>query len=584
MIVIDKIKNKTKFDYLLKRNFITHQELKEAFKIAQKENKSVEFILINQFNVPKTELGKALSLYYNCEFYSFSPNINVPKDLIKGLKKEFLERNLWVPLKEENGKTIILINDPYDIDKTDIIKKFFKNVKIKVAIREDILEVINYFWNNLNKPTETELVRDFFVEFQDDILPEESYPSLEDDLLLSENRVVKFVHTMILDAWEKGASDIHIEPCSLTYKTDIRFRIDGVCQHYATIPNSIAREVVSRIKIMANLDIAEKRLPQDGKIKFMKDGKLLLELRVATLPSVGGLEDVVLRLLSTGTPMDLEKLGMTQDVLEKFKKLIKKPYGLILVVGPTGSGKTTTLHSALKCINTPEIKIWTAEDPVEITQKGLRQIEVNPKIGLTFARIMRAFLRADPDVIMIGEMRDKETASIAIEASLTGHLVFSTLHTNSAPETITRLLDMELDPFNFADSLLGVLAQRLIRKLCPHCKEEYHPSEEEFNELVEEFGKDQFEKMNIKYTPDLKLYRPRGCKFCGNTGYKGRIGIYELLVNSSNIKKLIKRKAPTEEIRKVAVSEGMMTLKQDGILKVFQGISDFKEVKRVCIE
>ncbi len=389
---------------------------------------------------------------------------------------------------------------------------------------------------------------------------------------------------MILDAWRKKASDIHIEPSPSDKITRIRFRIDGICQPYIQVPNAFTRAVVSRIKIMANLDIAEKRLPQDGKIKFKQKGKDLLELRVATVPTVGGLEDVVLRLLHTGTPLKLNEIGMSERNLKKFIDIISQPYGLVLVVGPTGSGKTTTLHSALSYINTPDKKIWTAEDPVEITQPGLRQVEVRPKIGLTFARIMRSFLRADPDVIMIGEMRDEETATIGIEASLTGHLVFSTLHTNSAPETVTRLLEMGLDPYNFADSLLGVLAQRLIRTLCKNCKEAYHPTKEEFDELVAEYGEEYFGRVGVKYSGNLILYRPKGCDVCGGTGYKGRMGIHELLINDDEIKALIKKKAPTEEIRKVAIRQGMTTLKQDGIEKVLEGYTDLKEVRRVCIK
>jgi type II secretory ATPase GspE/PulE/Tfp pilus assembly ATPase PilB-like protein len=265
------------------------------------------------------------------------------------------------------------------------------------------------------------------------------------------------------------------------------------------------------------------------------------------------------------------------------RKVIAKPYGLILAVGPTGSGKTTSLHAILGHINKPDIKIWTAEDPIEITQAGLRQTEVKPKIGLDFARMMRAFLRADPDVIMIGEMRDEETASIGIEASLTGHLVFSTLHTNSAPETITRLLDMGLNPLNFSDAFLGVMAQRLVRRLCKNCQEEYHPSDEEFEEIVNDYGKKWFEKTNVEYDSDLTLFRPKGCEACSDTGYRGRLGIHELMEGTPRIKLMIKKQANTEQIFEQAMKEGMATLKQDGILKVFRGLTDISEVRRVCI-
>jgi type II secretory ATPase GspE/PulE/Tfp pilus assembly ATPase PilB-like protein len=333
---------------------------------------------------------------------------------------------------------------------------------------------------------------------------------------------------------------------------------------------------------MARLDIAEKRKPQDGKIKFRLPTNRDIELRVATIPTAGGNEDVVMRILAASEPMPMEALKMTDRNLEGFKKIAANPYGLILVVGPTGSGKTTTLHSALGYINQPERKIWTAEDPVEITQYGLRQVQVQPRIGFTFAAAMRSFLRADPDVIMVGEMRDEETAHIGIEASLTGHLVFSTLHTNSAPETITRLLDMGLDPFNFGDALLGVLAQRLVRTLCAACKEPYHPPEATFHELREAYGPEYFDQLGIEYSPDFQLHKAVGCAECSDLGYKGRVGIHELLLGSSEVKQLIQTRARMVDIRNCAVQEGMTTLLQDGILKIRDGLTDFTQVKAVA--
>ena len=304
---------------------------------------------------------------------------------------------------------------------------------------------------------------------------------------------------------------------------------------------------------------------------------------MATLPTAGGYEDAVLRILAKAGAMKLDEMGLNERNLSLMKQIIGQPYGLVLVVGPTGSGKTTSLHAALGHINKPGIKIWTAEDPVEITQAGLRQVEARPKIGLDFERIMRAFLRADPDVIMIGEMRDRETASIGVEASLTGHLVFSTLHTNSAPETVTRLLDMGLNPLNFSDAFLGVMAQRLVRRLCLKCREAYHPSREEFEEIVDDYGREAFGSTGIVFGPRLSLYRPVGCDACSGTGYKGRLGIHELMAGTPEIKRMIKKAAPSEALLEQALKDGMTTLKQDGILKAFQGTTDLGEVRRVCI-
>jgi type II secretory ATPase GspE/PulE/Tfp pilus assembly ATPase PilB-like protein len=404
-----------------------------------------------------------------------------------------------------------------------------------------------------------------------------------DNVTLVDSKVIMFVNKMIVDAYRRKASDIHIEPSTHVRNATIRFRIDGICQPYVQIPNSFSRPIISRIKVMARMDIMERRKPLDGKIKFKSKSTDPIELRVVTIPTSGSKEDLVIRLLPSGKPLKLSELGVFKYNLDRLVDIIKSPYGLILAVGPTGSGKTTTLHSALNLINTPEKKIWTAEDPIEIDQRGIRQTEVHRRIGLDFAALLRSFLRADPDVIMVGEMRDNETAKIVVEASLTGHLVFSTLHTNNAPATVTRLLEMDIEPSNFADSLLGILAQRLGRRLCKRCKKKSDSPEEEFERIISEFGMDPLGLLNEFNRRSLELYLPVGCNSCGNTGYSGRIGFHELLINNDEIRALIKKDGSTEDIRRAAAHGNMYSLKQDGILKVLNGITDMAEVRRVCI-
>jgi type II secretory ATPase GspE/PulE/Tfp pilus assembly ATPase PilB-like protein len=455
-----------------------------------------------------------------------------------------------------------------------------KTVAFCVALKEDILEYINLFTQDEKElASMDEILSQLDMEDRE---IEEAEASLGEE----DSAVVQLVNKIIIDAYNRGSSDIHIEPYPGRQNTQVRIRVDGSCAVYQTIPYAYRNAIVSRIKIMSDLDIAERRKPQDGKIKFRKYGGLDIELRVATVPTQGGMEDVVLRILAAGEPIPLNKMGFSDWNYDNFINIITQPYGIIFVCGPTGSGKTTTLHSALGYINKPETKIWTAEDPVEITQRGLRQVQVHPKIGFDFANAMRSFLRADPDVIMVGEMRDKETTHIGIEASLTGHLVFSTLHTNSAPESVTRLLDMGMDSFNFADAILGILAQRLARTLCEKCKEAYHPTKEEYDELLREYGDDEtFEKIvNIPYSDKLTLYRPTGCERCHGTGYSGRCAIHELLIGTDPMKQLIQERASVENIRNLAVTEGMTTLKQDGISKIFGGKLDLLQVRKVCIK
>ncbi len=573
---------KTKFDYLLAQNRVTQEELHSAIAESRRRQIDVESILIEQYKVPKSELGTSLSQFFRCPFMEFDERIIPPPDLMKDLKLEYLRRNFWLPLRREDDGIMVLIDNPQDLQRADSVAQALKNRKIKwaVGLRKDIaLFLAVASGEGASKDSIGNILGDLRAEDAPDVLEMTAGELDEND-----SAVIRLANQIIMDACKARASDIHIEPYGAQRDTVIRYRVDGSCSEYQKIPGAYRRAIVARIKIMAQLDISERRKPQDGKIKFRLAEGREIELRVATVPTANANEDVVMRILSASDSIPIDKLGMTERNLREMKKVAQKPYGLILCVGPTGSGKTTTLHSVLGYINKPERKIWTAEDPVEITQYGLRQVQVMPKIGFTFAQAMRAFLRADPDVIMVGEMRDEETASTGIEASLTGHLVFSTLHTNSSVETVIRLLDMGLDPFNFADALLGVLAQRLVKRICPECRAEYHPERTEFDELAEAYGKDAFERLGQKYDEAFVLYKGKGCYNCNKSGYRGRAAIHELLIASDEMKRLISTKARVTEMLALARSEGMTTLVQDGVLKSLSGLTDFRQVKAVAIK
>jgi len=574
---------KTKFDYLISSNIISQKDLDQAMAQARKMKNSVESLLMSDYHVSKEDIGKSLSIFYNTRFIPYDERMVIPGQLLKGLKPSYLKNNLFVPVAQSDSKIVITMENPNYLPGQDTVKGLIpgKEFEFCVSLREDIIKMIDHFFDVKRSSliADSGSIEEILGQLESG---EEEEGEYLDGVSEEDGAIVQLVNKMIVDAYNRGASDIHIEPRMGKADSIIRFRIDGACQVYQTIPYTYKAALASRIKIMSDLDIAERRLPQDGKIKFRKYAPLDIELRVATLPTSGGNEDVVMRILSAGEPQSLDKMGMRERDYNALLLILQKPYGIVLVVGPTGSGKTTTLHSALHFINKPEIKIWTAEDPVEITQEGLRQVQVHPKIGLNFASAMRSFLRADPDVIMVGEMRDEETVSTGIEASLTGHLVFSPLHTNSAPETITRLLDMGMDPFNFADAILGILAQRLVRTLCEKCKVAYHPSEEEFDALVRAYG-DNFDALEISYNGELTLYKPKGCQACMNVGYRGRTGIFELLICTPIMKSLIQNKARMEEIRHQAISDGMATLMQDGIRKIFLGQTDLIQVRKVCM-
>ena len=577
-------KTPTKFDYLVANNRITQAELDAAIAEARKGQTDIESLLLDKYKVPKADIGKSLSQFYKCPFIEYDGRMVLDPELLKTLNMDYLKKNYWLPLKRDKEGVQILIDDPNSLDRVQDIRRIFpgRTLQFAVGLRRDILQFL-YAASGEVEPAGRGSLADIMGELVGEAEQEKQEDAGAGAVDENDSAIVRLANQIISDAYKMGASDIHVEPYGEKRETMIRFRVDGSCFEYQKIPPAYRRALVSRYKIMARLDIAERRKPQDGKIKFMVGNKEI-ELRVATVPTAGFNEDIVMRILAASEPLPLEKLNMSERNLREIKNIAAKPYGIILCVGPTGSGKTTTLHAILGHINTPERKIWTAEDPVEITQYGLRQVQMQPKIGLTFAAAMRAFLRADPDVIMVGEMRDKETAETGIEASLTGHLVFSTLHTNSAVETVTRLLEMGMDPFNFADALLGVLAQRLCKTLCKECKEKYHPPKEAFDELAHAYGEEAFAKLGYQYDDNFVLYRSKGCETCKNSGYKGRTGLHELLIGTDEIKRMIQKRATAEELLKVARDQGMTTLVQDGVVKVIQGWTDFKQVKAVAIK
>ena len=579
----------SKFDRLVTNNHITQNELDNAVAESRKGLSDFESILIEKYKVPKLEIGKSLAQFHKCPYIEYNDRTLADIELLKNLNVDYLKKNHWMPLKRDRTAIEILTDDPSDLDRVADIKRTFPglNIRFAISLRRDIAQ----FLGSATGQGDTSSTRKLDENVSDilgELVNEAQEATAADDagggLDENDNAIVRLANQIIADAYRQGASDIHVEPYGEKRETLVRFRVDGDCFEYMKIPQSYRRAIVSRLKIMASLDIAERRKPQDGKIKFKLSDNKDIELRVATIPTSGYNEDVVMRLLATSEPLPLDKMGFSDRNLAAIKGIAAKPYGIILCVGPTGSGKTTTLHSVLGFINTPDIKIWTAEDPVEITQYGLRQVQVQPKIDFTFAAAMRAFLRADPDVIMVGEMRDKETAEIGIEASLTGHLVMSTLHTNSAVETVTRLLDMGCDSFSFADAMLGVLAQRLTRRICKDCKEQYVGTAVEYEEIRQGYGPEHWDKLGIPQDNTFRLARGKGCETCNRTGFKGRVALHELLLGSDKLKRMIQSKARTEEMLRAAIEEGMTTLMQDGVQKALLGQTTFKEVKAVAIK
>lgn len=574
-------------EVLIEAGLATAQDIERALAEQRRRGgRRIGQILVDLKVVSEVDLSMTLAKKFELPFVDLD-RCEINEESVLELSREFIEKYKVLPLDSDNNSITIAICDPLAIDTIDLVRVHTKKQVCEVVVTPSQLEI--FIPKYLDKVSTAQTATEMDSILKGLALDESQFGATEADtsteLALvkeSDNAIIKLANQIIIDAYRKGASDIHVEPNGRERQMMVRFRIDGDCVAYQEIPATYRQPLVARFKIMSQLDISERRKPQDGKIRF-KIAEKQIELRVATIPTVNSNEDLVLRILAASKPLPIEQMGLSPRNLRSLQGLVKQPYGLILCVGPTGSGKTTTLHSALGSINTIDTKIWTAEDPVEITQPGLRQVQVNAKIGFTFAQAMRAFLRADPDVIMVGEMRDMETASTAVEASLTGHLVFSTLHTNSAPETVTRLIDMGLDPFSFADALLGVLAQRLTRTLCKQCRTRTPAEPKEKDELKSLYGSTVFDDMLRAHDiGDLWLWRPVGCEACAKSGYRGRIALHELLVTDDEMKQSIQHKAPVGEIRAHAQRGGMTTLLQDGIEKVVMGHTDLQQVLAVC--
>ena len=533
----------------------------------QQKGKRLGEVLVELGMVDESAIARVLANRLGLPFIDLD-STDIESDALAEIPARVIREQQVFPIRADIETLTVAMGDPLSTEAIDAVRFTCKKRVVEVVATPTQLKT--YIADRLSTQESSE----DFETYLHSLGSSGADGDAEDD-----DDVIKLVNRFIVDAVRDRASDIHIEPYGEKQDLRVRFRVDGQLRNYRRIPSEYRERIVARMKIMARLNIAERRLPQDGKIRF-KLGEREIELRMVTVPTAGEDEDVVLRILAGSGALPLSEMGLSPENLQAVEALVRRPYGLMLAVGPTGSGKTTTLHSMLAQINDVKKKIWTVEDPVEITQPGLRQLQVQPQIGLTFASAMRSFLRADPDVIMVGEMRDEETAHMGIEASLTGHMVLSTLHTNTAPETVTRLIDMGMEPFSFSDALLGILSQRLARQLCGKCKVQYDATPDETDEFRRYIGVDAVERATTGGV--LKLWRADGCVECEKTGYRGRLALHELLVNNDEIRAAIQRKATTGEIRDLAQQAGMQTLLQDGVAKCLQGHTDLKQVLAVC--
>ncbi|QDS93397.1 Type II/IV secretion system protein [Roseimaritima multifibrata] len=558
-------------DILLKEGVISLDQLSESERVAADARLSVGEALVKLEYASPEEVAQATAKFHHVPYVDLRER-KIPEHIIELIPESVARENMVLPFDEEDGTLRVLLADPFDLETTEKLR-FILNKKIETAMApvQSIQEAINQYYGQVEGESADSMLQEFTDTAIDFTETSDADDTGGDDGDMDENSppVVRLVHLMIQEAVQLRASDIHVEP--FEERIRIRYRIDGVCVERDSPPRRMLGSLVSRIKILAKMDISERRRPQDGRIKITVGDKEL-DLRVSIIPTNHG-QSVVMRLLDKDNiKVGTRQLGLAERDFRNFNSLIKRPNGIILVTGPTGSGKTTTLYASLNALNRPDRKIITAEDPVEYYLPGINQVEVKHNIGLDFALIIRSMLRQAPNIILVGEMRDTETASMGIQASLTGHLVFSTLHTNDAPSAITRMVDIGVPGYLVASSVIAVLAQRLVRTICPRCKQSYKPPQS----VIDDAG------LPPELVAHAEFAKGKGCSYCQRSGYRGRLGIYELMMVTSGIREMMFKAAPTQEIREKAIEQGMTTLYADGMRKVLRGITTFDEVYRVA--
>ncbi len=558
---------------------LTSEQVNKALEIQKKTKQPLGQIVVDQGYITEDELMSYLSDQMNLKTIDLSED-KISKEVVNLIPASLAKKYKLIPVRQSGNEIVVAMTDPTNILAIDEVR-FATGLKVipRLAKSSDILELIERFYSvsgtDIANLSSEEVSEFSFNDGGDLNLADESDSAFDIDAAKKgseEKPIIQLVNKIIYDAIREGCSDIHFEPYEKSFR--IRYRIDGVLETVMNPPKKFAPAIISRVKIMSKLDIAERRLPQDGRIKVnlnTSNGRKSIDIRISTTPTVYG-EKVVMRLLDKDNlRTDLTELGLEGNDLKKLKKALAAPYGIILVTGPTGSGKSTTLYAALSTLNKQDVNIMTAEDPVEYNLEGINQVPVKESIGLTFSSALRSFLRQDPDIIMVGEIRDTKTADVASRAALTGHLVLSTIHTNDAPSTITRLVDMGIEPYLIASSLNCIISQRLARKICPRCKHEVKVSTTYLKNIG--FSEEESETVHI--------YEGKGCKYCRNSGYKGRVAIYEILEVTENIKDAILRNSSVSQIREIATGESLVSLRQNGLKKVKEGITTISEIIRI---